>query len=383
MAVSIAIAVPSAIKTFNWITTIWSGDLRITAPLLLCVSGIGTFVVGGVTGVFLAAIPIDILYHATYYVVGHFHLILMGIIPYMMFAASYYWYPIVTGRMYDRQLALFQSMLLVTGSVVTFGTLVVLGFLELPRRYATYPPEFVPYQQVATVGAYVIGISVLLWLYNMLWSARNGRPVQDADVWNLKETQQFTREWQWFERRLEERYGIEPTEPETVRPSSTSVPDEGSPTILRGVTPLVGTVWRVVAAAAVSGFVGTLLMSGALAAAAGLGVLDPASFGELADLVGLGQNVTVGYALFLAGGMTTWPLLFVAFVEYLPGRPLVVAGMAFATVISAGFLLAFYTGQAGLTLLAYVVFVLIAHWLYGLGLGATFGSLARRWNIEL
>ncbi|RBI58992.1 cytochrome C oxidase subunit I [halophilic archaeon] len=383
MAVSIAIAVPSAIKTFNWITTIWSGNLRITAPLLLCVGGIGTFVIGGVTGVFLAVIPIDILYHATYYVVGHFHLILMGIIPFMMFAASYYWYPIVTGRMYDRQLALFQSMLLVTGSTVTFGTLVVIGFLGLPRRHANYPVEFVLYQQVATVGAYVIGISVLLWLYNMLWSYRNGRPIEDADVWNLKETDQFTREWQWFERRLEEQYGIEPTEPETVRPSSTSVPGEGSPTILRGVTPLVGTVSQVVAAAAISGLVGTLLMAGALATAAGLDVLDPAAFGELAELVGLGRNVTVGYALFLAGGMTTWPLLFVAFVEFLPGKPLVVAGEAFVTVISVGFLLAFYTGQTGLELLAYVVFVLIGHWLYGLGLAGTFGYLARRWSIEL
>ncbi|WP_327052882.1 DUF6789 family protein [Halomicrococcus gelatinilyticus] len=383
MAVSVAIAVPSAIKTFNWITTIWQGNLRITAPLLLCVSGIGTFVVGGVTGVFLAAIPVDVLYHATYYVVGHFHLILMGIIPFMMIAASYYWYPIITGRMYDRQLALFQSMLFVTGSIVTFGTLVVLGLLELPRRYATYPVEYLPYQQVATVGAYVIGISVLLWLYNMLWSYRYGRPVQDADVWNLKKTQQFTREWEWFERRLEQQYGIEPTEPETVRPSSTDVPDEGSPTILRGVTPLVGTVGKVIAAAAVSGFVGTLLMAGALATAAGLGVLDPTSFSELAGLVGMGETVAVGYALFLAGGMTTWPLLFVAFVEFLPGRPIVVAGVAFATVISAGFLLAFYTGQTGLELLTYVVFVLIAHWLYGLGLAATFGSLARRWSIEL
>ncbi|PSQ11582.1 cytochrome C oxidase subunit I, partial [Halobacteriales archaeon QS_5_70_15] len=104
MAVSIAIAVPSAIKIFNWITTMWEGDIRLTAPLVLCVGGIGTFIVGGVTGVFLAVVPIDILYHGTYYVVGHFHLIVVGIIPFLMIAASYYWYPLLTGRWYDKRL---------------------------------------------------------------------------------------------------------------------------------------------------------------------------------------------------------------------------------------------------------------------------------------
>jgi len=79
MAVSIAIAVPSAIKVFNWITTMWEGNIRLTAPFMLCAGGIGTFIIGGVTGVFLAVIPVDILYHGTYYVVGHFHLIVVGI----------------------------------------------------------------------------------------------------------------------------------------------------------------------------------------------------------------------------------------------------------------------------------------------------------------
>ncbi len=381
MAVSIAIAVPSAIKTFNWITTIWSGRVRLTAPMVLCISSIGTFVVGGVTGVFLAAIPVDIVFHGTYYVVGHFHMILMGIIPFMMVAASYFWYPILTGRMYDRQLALFQSLLFVVGSVVTFGTLIVMGLLSLPRRYAVYPPEFVPFQQVATIGAYLIGISVLLWLYNMLWSYWNGRPVQTADVWGLKRTHQFTREWQWFERRLEAKYGIEPTEPETTRPSSTSVPGEGSPNVLVGVEPLVNTLPRVAGAAAIGGFVGTMLMSGVLFTATILGVFDLSSFSDLAGFIGE-QSVVVGYLLFLVGGMTTWALLFAVLAEYLPGGPRIVTGLAFATIISAGFGLAFYTGQTGLQLLAYGVFVLIAHWFYGFGLSATFEYLAERWGVS-
>ncbi|WP_368411772.1 DUF6789 family protein [Haladaptatus halobius] len=381
MAVSIAIAVPSAIKTFNWITTIWSGSVRLTAPMVLCIASIGTFVVGGVTGVFLATIPIDIVYHGTYYVVGHFHMIVMGIIPYTMVAASYFWYPILTGRMYDRQLALFQSVLLVFGSVVTFGTLIAMGLLHLPRRYAVYPPEFAPPQRVATVGAFLIGLSVLLWLYNMLWSYWSGEPVRTADVWGLKRTRQFTREWQWFERRLEERYDIEPTEPEVTRPSSTTVPGEGSPTILRSVEPLLTTIPRIAAAAATGGLVGTMLMSGVLFTATILGVFDLSSFSELAELVGM-RGVTLGYLLFLVGGMTTWALLFATLAEFLPGRPRIVTGIAYATIISVGFGLAFYTGQTGLQLLGYLVFVLIAHWFYGVGLSVTFEYVGARWRVE-
>ncbi|MFC4550784.1 MULTISPECIES: DUF6789 family protein [Halorussus] len=376
MFVSIAIAVPSAIKTFNWLTTIWDGTVTLTAPMVLCVTSIGMFVVGGVTGIFLAAIPIDILYHGTYYVVGHFHMIIMGIIPFMMVAAGYYWYPILTGRMYDRPLALFQSVLLAFGSVVTFGSLIALGFMELPRRHAVYPPEFAALQQLATVGAFLIGISVLLWLYNMIWSYWNGRPVQTADVWNLKRTEQFTAEWEWFEEELERKYGVEPTEPETTRSAMATEPGEGSPNVLQEVPSIASAVTDNAAAAALGGLLGTLLMSGVLFAATILGVFDLASFAELAELAGLPSSVALGYGLFLVGGMSVWALLFVTLAAFLPGRPLVVRGLSYATIVSLGFMIAFYTGQSGLGLVGYVVFVFVAHWLYGFGLAATIQSLA-------
>ncbi|EMA38131.1 cytochrome c oxidase subunit I [Halococcus hamelinensis] len=215
MAVSLAIAIPSAIKEFNWITTIWKGRVRLTAPMLFCVGGLSTFVIGGITGVFLAAIPIDILYHDTYYVVGHFHMILMGVIPFMMMAASYYWFPIITGKMYNQPLARFQAVTMVIGVLVTFGAMLITGALGLPRRYATYPAEFTGLMEVTTIGAYVIGISVLLWLYNMLRSYWAGERVTEADVWDLKETGQFTREWQWFEKQLAERYATDGGSAET------------------------------------------------------------------------------------------------------------------------------------------------------------------------
>ncbi|OLZ41037.1 cytochrome C oxidase subunit I [Natrinema saccharevitans] len=378
MATSIAIAVPSAIKVFNWITTMWNGDVRLAAPTILCVGSIGLFIVGGVTGIFLAVIPIDVVYHGTYYVVGHFHLILMGIIPLMMFAASYYWYPLLTGRMYDRRLAIFQSSLLVVGSAVTFMTLMALGFLELPRRYATYPPSYSGLQVVATVGAFIIGISVLMWLYNMLWSYFQGTPVETADPWELKATEQFTPEWQWFEDRLERERGIPPSEPEEVRPSYVPAQGERPPSLYGRIVPVAKRVASDAGTGAAGGFVGTIALTVVLLVAVALGAFDLEAFATLATFVGLPANLALGYGLFLAGGMTVWPLLFLSLGEYLPGELTLVTGLWYATVIASGFALAFYTGQSGLELVTYVLFVIVAHWIYGLGLAGTIAVLGGR-----
>ncbi|TYL38644.1 cytochrome C oxidase subunit I [Natronococcus pandeyae] len=378
MATSIAIAVPSAIKVFNWITTMWNGDVKLAAPTILCVGSIGLFIVGGVTGIFLAVIPIDIVYHGTYYVVGHFHLIVMGIIPLMMFAASYYWYPLLTGRLYDRRLALFQSSLLVVGSAITFMTLMALGFLEQPRRYATYPADFQMLHVVATVGSYTIGLSVLLWFYNMLWSYFRGEPVETADPWDLKSTNQFTREWQWFEEKLERERGIPPSEPTEVRRTYVPAQEEKPPSLYGRIVPVARTVVNDASSGAIGGFVGTMLMTGVLAIAVLLGAFDLESFADLATLVGLPANATFGYAVFLAGGMTTWPLLFLALGEYLPGELSLITGLWYSTVIASGFVIGFYTGQTGLELVAYLLFVLLSHWVYGLGLAGTIEYLGGR-----
>jgi cytochrome c oxidase subunit 1 len=376
MAISIAIAVPSAIKVFNWITTMWDGQIRLSAPFILCAGGIGTFIIGGVTGVFLAVIPIDILYHGTYYVVGHFHLIVVGIIPFLMIAASYYWYPILTGRWYDKRLAKFQSVLLIFGSTVTFMTLLIIGGLGLPRRQAIYPPEYQLAQQIATIGAYVIGLSVLLWLYNMLVSYWQGEIVQTTDPWELKATNQFTREWQWFEDQMVEKYDLEPAEPESTRRSY--APELQPMGLLGGVGTVAQNVYRNASMAAISGFVGTVLMTGGLGTAIVIGVLSPTSFGEVAELVGFGADPFIGAGLFLLGGTITWPLLFLAFQEYLPGRMLFETGLVFATLIATGFSVAFYTGQQELALVGYLTFVFVAHWTYGLGLSVTFQYLQSR-----
>ncbi len=204
MAVTIAIAVPSAVKVFNWITTMWTGNIRLEAPMLFCVGGISTFIIGGVTGVFLGSIPMDMLYHGTYYVVGHFHFIVAGIITFAVFAGVYYWFPLMSRRMYNKPLAVVHFVLSFVGvNLLSFGML-ILGLYGLPRRSATYPAEFVPLQVVAGIGAALIAIGQVVWLYNMVQSYRSGRIVMDADVWGLKRYGQFTKEWEWFENRLQQ-----------------------------------------------------------------------------------------------------------------------------------------------------------------------------------
>ncbi|KTG10923.1 cytochrome-c oxidase [Haloprofundus marisrubri] len=205
MAVTLAIAIPSAVKTFNWMATLWGGSLRLTAPLIFCIGGIMTFIIGGVTGVFLASIPVDVVLHGTYYVVGHFHFIVMGVITFAAFAASYYWFPLITGRMFNRRLGRIHGYLSIVGVFVTFLPMILIGYGGLPRRSASYPEAFEILQQVSSFGAVIIGVGTLIWLTNMVQSFRLGPIVTDADVWNLRETGQFTREWQWFEKQLEDR----------------------------------------------------------------------------------------------------------------------------------------------------------------------------------
>ncbi|PSP90151.1 cytochrome-c oxidase [Halobacteriales archaeon QS_4_69_34] len=209
MAVSLAIAIPSAVKVFNWITTMWNGDVRLTAPMLFMVGTVGNFIIGGVTGVFLAAIPVDLVLHDTYYVVGHFHYIVMGVLGFTAFGALYYWYPIFTGRMYQQRLAKWHFWLTMVGTNVTFFAMLFLGYLGMPRRYATYDFGIGPvnpvtaFHQAATLGAFVILLGQVIWLWNFVQSWYEGPVVNDGDPWNLKEIGQFSREWQWNERRIE------------------------------------------------------------------------------------------------------------------------------------------------------------------------------------
>ena len=203
MAVSIAISIPSAVKTFNWITTLWNGRIRLTTPMLFCLGFISNFIIGGVTGVFLASIPIDLVLHDTYYVVGHFHYIFMGAIATAIFAGLYYWFPLVTGRMYQTSLGKAHFWFTMIGTNVTFLAMVLLGYGGMPRRYATYLPQFATMHRVATFGAILLLIGQIIWLYNMVSSWFEGKRVESGDPWNLRQDNVRTVEWEWFEQKLD------------------------------------------------------------------------------------------------------------------------------------------------------------------------------------
>ncbi|MFB6156005.1 MAG: cbb3-type cytochrome c oxidase subunit I [Haloferacaceae archaeon] len=203
MAVSLAIAIPSAVKTFNWITTMWNGKLRLTTPMLFSIGFVANFIIGGVTGVFLASIPVDLVLHDTYYVVGHFHYVIMGAIAFAVFSAIYYWYPIYTGKMYQRSLAKAHFWLTMLGTNVTFFSMILLGYGGMPRRYATYLPQYTTLHQAATVGALILLAGQIIWVWNFFISWLEGPKVEDGDPWNLDEYGMKTAEWEWFERKLE------------------------------------------------------------------------------------------------------------------------------------------------------------------------------------
>ena len=211
MAVSLAIAIPSAVKTFNWITTMWNGRLRLTTPMLFCIGFVSNFIIGGVTGVFLASIPVDLILHDTYYVVGHFHYIVMGAIGFAAFAGIYYWFPIFTGRMYQRTLGKAHFWFSMVGTNITFFAMLALGYLGMPRRYATYEfdgaiaplTQVATFHQAATVGAVILFIGQLFFVWNIVQSWLEGPKVEDGDPWNLERDGMLDREFQWFDEQLE------------------------------------------------------------------------------------------------------------------------------------------------------------------------------------
>jgi cytochrome c oxidase subunit 1 len=203
MAVSLAIAIPSAVKTFNWITTMWNGDVRLTTPMLFCIGFVSNFIIGGVTGVFLASIPVDLVLHDTYYVVGHFHYIVMGAIAFAGFAGIYYWFPIYTGRMYQRTLGKAHFWLSMIGTNITFFAMILLGYGGMPRRYATYLPQFTDLHMVATLGAFILLVGQIIFVWNIVQSWLEGPAIEDGDPWNLKDANLYTAEWDWFDRKLQ------------------------------------------------------------------------------------------------------------------------------------------------------------------------------------
>ena len=178
---SLLIAVPTGIKFFNWIGTMWKGQLTFTTPMLFCIGFLFAFLMGGLTGVMLASPPIDFATHDTYFVVAHFHQVLFGTAVYAGFAGLYYWYPKFFGRMYREWMGKWHFWLLTIGFWVTFMPQYVLGLWGMPRRVASYPADlgWQALNVVSTIGAYIIGISFVFLLVNLWVSWRKPVPAGD------------------------------------------------------------------------------------------------------------------------------------------------------------------------------------------------------------
>ena len=171
---SFAVAIPSAVKVFNWTATLYQGSIAWTSPMLYALGFIGLFTIGGLTGLFLAALGLDVHVHDTYFVVAHFHYIMVGGAIMAYLAGLHFWWPKITGRMYPEAIAKIAGATVFLGFNLTFFPQFIVGYLGMPRRYHAYPEEFQVLNVLSTAGASILGIGYLLPLCYLLWSLRYG-----------------------------------------------------------------------------------------------------------------------------------------------------------------------------------------------------------------
>jgi len=191
VAASLIVSVPTGIKFFNWLATMYGGRLSFASPMLFAFGFLSMFLIGGLTGIMLAVAPFDFQLTDSYFVVGHFHWVLIGGTVFGVFAAIYYWYPKATGRMLSERLARWHFWLLYIGFMLTFGPMHISGLLGMPRRIYTYDVDrgWAFWNQLTTIGAFIQAPSFAVFAYNLVASLWKGKPA-GSDPWNA-----WTLEW--------------------------------------------------------------------------------------------------------------------------------------------------------------------------------------------
>jgi cytochrome c oxidase, subunit I len=180
------VAIPSAIKTFNWMATIWKGRVHWDTPMLYALGFMGLFVIGGLTGLHLAAMATNVHLTDTYFVVAHFHYVMVGgaIMGYL--AALHFWWPKMTGRMYPEGWGKLAALLVFVGFNLTFFPQFILGYMGMPRRYHSYPEEWAVLNVLSTAGASVLGLGYLLPVIYLTWSLKYGKVVTERNPWGAR-----------------------------------------------------------------------------------------------------------------------------------------------------------------------------------------------------
>lgn len=182
---SFLVAIPSAIKVFNWTATLYKGSISFDAPMLYAFGFIGLFAIGGLTGLFLSTLGVDIHVHDTYFIVAHFHYVMVGGVIMGFLGGLHYWWPKMTGRMYPMTTAKIAAVIVFIGFNLTFFPQFLLGYLGMPRRYHEYPEEFQVLNVLSTAGATILGLGYLIPIVYMLWSLKNGKPA-GPNPWGAK-----------------------------------------------------------------------------------------------------------------------------------------------------------------------------------------------------
>jgi cytochrome c oxidase subunit 1 len=190
MVTTAIIAVPTGIKIFSWLATLWRGVIHLDTPMLFALGFLTMFTLGGISGVMLAMVPLTIHVSDTYFIVAHIHYVLYGGSLFTIFAGVYYWFPKMTGRMYSESLGKLHFWLTFVGFNLTFGPMHLIGVQGMPRRVADYPEQFASWNLFITLSSFLLGIASLIFVYNTVASWRGG-PRAEANPWRA-----LTLEWQ-------------------------------------------------------------------------------------------------------------------------------------------------------------------------------------------